>query len=185
MPILTTPFSDGHRCDYRKNKEQLKEKTRGPVHKLKKVLNKEKKQGINKSQPKTSASVLTLRETKRIKRKMKDDVYSISNVVFTSARGNKGSKKPLPTCPKNKTEQQILIPQYKVLEKSYYDDPECEEVEADDNEQYQKMHRQYELAEACHRYLYNCQEVPDSFKGGLKIKLQLPKDSTELPLIIQ
>ncbi len=110
----------------------------------------------------------------------------MDNVVFTSGRDAACNK-----CTDRAVEKKglpIQIPQYRVLDSSYYDYV-GEEEDGDDEvegreETYGEWHRPYEVSEACGRFLNCGQGLSDVFKDGLKIKLRLPKNSGELPSII-
>ena len=118
-----------------------------------------------------------------MRKKARDDIYSIENVVYTS-----GKRSMCKVSSENDAgdKRHILVPEFRVLNEGFYkEEPSDGEIEVDTDNRYEGIHGPYELAESCNRYFNNGLELPDSFKGGLKIKLHLPQNSSELPLLIQ
>ncbi len=123
---------------------------------------------------------------RRLRRKARDDLYSIDNVVLTSGRGKICDAAEGEDAFCQQTATLIPVPQFQIVSGAYYDEDKLGEgsEEMENDNKYEELHRPYELAEACHRFLNCGQGLPETFKGGLRIKLRLPKNSNELPSII-
>ena len=123
----------------------------------------------------------TLKEDKESKKKLKEDLYDVNNVIFFDSKNVTIPKKD------NIKEQgnKIYIPEFKPLDKSFYKNMEEDcEMENEEESWYEEMHRPYELAESCNKFLDSGQGLPEELKGGLKIRIKLPKGPNELPSLL-
>lgn len=121
----------------------------------------------------------TIRKTNK---KLKEDLYDMNNMIFFDTKSCS-----INISDNNKTDSthKIYIPEFKVIDSSYYRDVEEDEMEENDEEMmYTEMHRPYELAESCDKFLDSGQGLPEELKGGLKITIKLPKTPDELPSLI-
>lgn len=115
-------------------------------------------------------------------KRFKEDLYDMNNVVFFDTRVHAITS---PTVNKQIAPPKIFIPDYKVVDYAFYKEvDENEMLENDDEVYYEEMHRAYELAENCNKFLDCGQGLPEELKGGLKIKIKLPSNSNELPSLI-
>eukprot|EP00826_Nyctotherus_ovalis_P030251 TRINITY_DN2408_c0_g1_i8.p1 TRINITY_DN2408_c0_g1~~TRINITY_DN2408_c0_g1_i8.p1 ORF type:complete len:198 (+),score=38.43 TRINITY_DN2408_c0_g1_i8:132-725(+) len=112
-------------------------------------------------------------------KRLKEDLYDANNVVFFETRMHPVTV----SIKKEASAPKIFIPDFKAVDTEYYKDVD-EMIEEDDEARYSEMHRPYELAESCYKFLDSGQGLPEELKGGLKIKIKLPSNPNELPLLI-
>ena len=112
---------------------------------------------------------------KKLNKRFKEDLYDINNMVYFDKRVN--------GIESDKRQIKICIPEFKVISNEEYKEVN-EVIEDDDEMRYTEMHRPYELAESCHKFLNGGQGLPKELKGGLKIKIKLPTTPNELPFLI-
>ncbi len=80
----------------------------------------------------------------------------------------------------------IGIPDYRCLNEDFYypavaDDADSEH---DSEECYDNSHRQFELAEICEERFHDGQELPLTFKRGLRVAIRLPHLPHDLPSLL-
>lgn len=136
---------------------------------LKKISGKRYKRKIEKSRIEqhkrgTCAKIL--------KKQAKKDIYSIDNVVIT------GFSAPEVKSPPKQHYQNIIVPEYKIINNTQHLLPEVEEeksIEEDSESCYTEIHKSYEMAEMCGYFLNAGQGLPEALKDGLKVKLIVPE----------
>eukprot|EP00826_Nyctotherus_ovalis_P065361 TRINITY_DN9607_c0_g1_i4.p1 TRINITY_DN9607_c0_g1~~TRINITY_DN9607_c0_g1_i4.p1 ORF type:complete len:203 (-),score=42.16 TRINITY_DN9607_c0_g1_i4:134-742(-) len=134
-----------------------------------------------KSRARRKVALKSKSGVKKGNKRFKEDLYDMSNVVFFDTRAQNAGK-PVVSL---KTPPKISIPDFKILENTYYEEADVNEIlESDGEIHYTEMHRPYELAENCNKFLDNGQGLPEELKGGLKIRIKLPSKAGELPSLI-
>ena len=127
---------------------------------------------------------------KRINRRIKQDVYSIYNVVLTSSMSSKIPMQSIQAldanCPRESNK--ILIPQFRVITEGDYNiDPQLDidvDPQEDLDQHYIALHKPYEMAEICNKYLDNGHDLPPAWRNGLKVRIRLPPTFGELPTLL-
>ena len=120
--------------------------------------------------------------TQKMSKRFKEDLYDMNNVVFYDTRIQSINN---PAVSRETHPSKIFIPEFKVMNNEFYKDIDINDIlENDDEAHYTDMHRPYEIAENCNKFLDNGQGLPEELKGGLKIRIKLPSNSNELPFLI-
>lgn len=121
--------------------------------------------------------------SKRLRKQSTKDIYSIDNVIITDimtpTRKNKEKMDIDIHC------QNIILPEFKLLNESYYshpgnDDENLLEIEDETELQYENIHKLYEMSEMCGHFLNIGQGLPNELKDGLKVTLKLSEESGEI-----
>ena len=117
--------------------------------------------------------------SKRAKKRTHDSIYNIDNIVSSSHKISCNELFPKEANGVQSGAKQILVPDCKFLSTDFYSHCEEEEEnnEVENEEQYEEVHRKYEVAESCGHFFKYGQELPLEFKTGLKVTLRLPTDS--------
>lgn len=71
--------------------------------------------------------------------------------------------------------QNIIVPEFKVLNNDYYLLTELDDkINMEQEENYAEVHKLYEMSEMCGHFLNVGQGLPEALKDGLKVKLHFP-----------
>eukprot|EP00830_Metopus_es_P002901 TRINITY_DN1266_c0_g1_i2.p2 TRINITY_DN1266_c0_g1~~TRINITY_DN1266_c0_g1_i2.p2 ORF type:complete len:182 (-),score=40.48 TRINITY_DN1266_c0_g1_i2:33-578(-) len=145
----------------------------------------EPKNAIEKLTKKSILKKIGKDEKGRMKRRnAKEDLFNINNMVSNDI---KHTSKECEGGALEKKVVLVLVPELKILGFEFYTEdnfPEDGLVEDDSDGKYEKMHKDFEIAEICSKFTKEGEVMPQSMKDGLKVRILLPKTSNELPQLL-